>query len=995
MSVPSGQRLYIPVTVYGTTGTTGQAASGSPHRSRAPGPAEDERAGVAAEDRQRSESPRQCEDLGSANPVTQAEEDKSPVTEAEEDKSPVTQAEEDKSPVTQVEEDKSPVTEAEEDKSPGSPAMSAAATASSCQLQGEKEAHDYFLAFLNSTKREEASKLRFLASICTLCRAWLQGRFLPGFRSACELVEKMKVRQQKEPQHRTDAAMWQQAVLAVVAMSGTGEGGDACTHPFPTSYGEEREGLLYQYLDPCINTIFCLAPAQKMDSQPASLRAQVLMPFTASQELARRRSAVGRIVSLTRFLRPPEMLAALHPGEGNPFLFSEKPLPFLGEVMGYLTLSCAEQDEEISRGALEALRAFHTFILLRRGHQAAWEDPKLQVERECISTFSPKEPADETMIFGSFLLPTERNDLICTVLRGMVHLRVSDTQTVANVLEAVLRDPGSELKTVYDVVQTIHEQLPYVWQTPLRDILRRTLLQVAQLYPQNVTMGLLKVSGPCDSTASAMWSMLASKPCQMDCVLKALLLVQQAATGQNSFMGECRCYRFLALASAMHRIFLTPASRCCVQLLFEELFMAVVFQISFGLKGLQQRCSSHAPVCSLRSAVSAMQALFHCLGSASLVEDIRRQGAWDMLRSSETYHTGIALLTRVVWREVPHCCTAMADQAVVALLQRQAYQHVGAMAVFIELLDSTDFEHGPVLRLLQSHLQSESLVLRRMAVTSLVTLSGRPKRAATLQDLLPEVMQRLQDDDCDVKMAALAVLGNMLCLVDRQRAVPIALQLVKTLPPLFENESTYVRERSILLCRDAMQVAVSTHKEQMRKDVQKSLVPLFFHLHDEDHSVAQASRQALLGAAKLLKWRQLRKLLETEQTWRVGECLLVEDSRRVEAYLQQSLLYLQSVQEPLREAAVRFIGLARQELRDVHQEKFQLFYKALQDKVNDSSLLVSSLAAQTLLILGTAVKEPPSGFRLQALCYWLRRAWRRRNAALGDSWLCCWSCAQS
>lgn len=52
-------------------------------------------------------------------------------------------------------------------------------------------------------------------------------------------------------------------------------------------------------------------------------------------------------------------------------------------------------------------------------------------------------------------------------------------------------------------------------------------------------------------------------------------------------------------------------------------------------------------LCSARrSAVSAMQALFQCLGGASLVEVIGRQGAWDMLESAETYHSGVAMLTR-------------------------------------------------------------------------------------------------------------------------------------------------------------------------------------------------------------------------------------------------------------------------------------------------------------------------------------------------------------
>lgn len=36
-----------------------------------------------------------------------------------------------------------------------------------------------------------------------------------------------------------------------------------------------------------------------------------------------------------------------------------------------------------------------------------------------------------------------------------------------------------------------------------------------------------------------------------------------------------------------------------------------------------------------------------------------------------------------------------------------------------------------------------------------------------------------------------------------------------------------------------MKVAVRTHKAQMRKDMQKRLMPLFFHLHDKEHSMAQ------------------------------------------------------------------------------------------------------------------------------------------------------------
>lgn len=71
---------------------------------------------------------------------------------------------------------------------------------------------------------------------------------------------------------------------------------------------------------------------------------------------------------------------------------------------------------------------------------------------------------------------------------------------------------------------------------------------------------------------------------------------------------------FLQVAGAMREIFLVPSSQCCVQLLLDELFMAVVFQISFSLKDPQQdRCSCgspsreamHPPVRPIRCSVPA------------------------------------------------------------------------------------------------------------------------------------------------------------------------------------------------------------------------------------------------------------------------------------------------------------------------------------------------------------------------------------------------------
>ncbi|XP_069646645.1 uncharacterized protein [Haliaeetus albicilla] len=193
--------------------------------------------------------------------------------------------------------------------------------------------------------------------------------------------------------------------------------------------------------------------------------------------------------------------------------------------------------------------------------------------------------------------------------------------------------------------------------------------------------------------------------------------------------------------------------------------------------------------------------------------------------------------------------------------------------------------------------------------------------------------------------------------------------LKSSCPPPYQ-QSSQLRELSICLFKDAMQTVVGNDKQQMRKNVRRSLLPLFFHMSDQTESVAKASREALLVAAKLLKWKRLKHLTRTQQTGRIGECLLVQDRSRVEEYLSQSLPYLKDAQVTLREAALKFIGLAARHLGDESEEKLSEICNALQLLEKDAELSVSSLAAQTMLTLRSPREQPTSGWTLWALCCW-------------------------
>ncbi|XP_064575100.1 uncharacterized protein LOC135450650 [Zonotrichia leucophrys gambelii] len=107
---------------------------------------------------------------------------------------------------------------------------------------------------------------------------------------------------------------------------------------------------------------------------------------------------------------------------------------------------------------------------------------------------------------------------------------------------------------------------------------------------------------------------------------------------------------------------------------------------------------------------------------------------------------------------------------------------------------------------------------------------------------------------------------------------------------------------------------------------------------------------------------------------------LAEDRSRAAEHLRLTLPYLRSAQEPLREAAVRFMGMAGRYLTG-QQPEFHIICSALQDMTDDSSPAISCLALQALYIL-LAVRSVPSS-RVQRMRDQLRRLWKWRPFLCG------------
>ncbi|XP_037998627.1 translation initiation factor IF-2-like isoform X3 [Motacilla alba alba] len=136
------------------------------------------------------------------------------------------------------------------------------------------------------------------------------------------------------------------------------------------------------------------------------------------------------------------------------------------------------------------------------------------------------------------------------------------------------------------------------------------------------------------------------------------------------------------------------------------------------------------------------------------------------------------------------------------------------------------------------------------------------------------------------------------------------LMLSSCLLPVIQGDSQ-VQQLSVSVFQTLMSSVEEEGKEALMTPVCQSLLPLLFHCHDGNQRVAEASRETLLRAVKFLKRKDLEQAVKKEKLSEFAEVLLAEDRSRAAEHLRRALRYLESPQEPLREAAIRFMGEPR------------------------------------------------------------------------------------
>ncbi|XP_037243121.1 maestro heat-like repeat-containing protein family member 7 isoform X4 [Falco rusticolus] len=829
-------------------------------------------------------------------------------------------------------------------------------------------------------------KLKFLAAIGTVCgtasmdsSVWDE---LNDFQ--CEVVDTIQVLLQQEPTDDLGTTVRQQAMLAITSMSRVGllleektsSLLQACFcsifYQHPQEDTQDPEVSLYSktmaVMDSMLQALVCSAGTLGILELQNIL--QVLLPFTKSQREAVQERAVARIATLIQFTTTCSMPQVCSCFAQTIVLRHQcsksHQFAILGLLVGHLILCCTCKHERTRHEAAVALHHLHTFILQQRSRQR-WPHDRGQLEHQEV--WQARQPqqllqtssAREIFLkFTKYLRPSDRADIILLAIKNMRDPSTYSIRVAAHMVDVLVLGPAFQPGQVLKIVRAIYTNLPSIRMLVAVNSLDRALRVLADKHPSEVVAGLLQCSPTCTYVAMTMWTVMLFEPQAAKKVLQELINVMMNQSLHKTSASTKDNPRILSLAAArtISKILLQSSCPRDAEAIFPRLFLALLFQVSFTTelapKEVQIFWKGHQQglIAPIRSVVRAMTVLLCRMGLESHMLAIEAQGGWDMLLSAQTHLMGVRIVAREMMKTPrPLRSTIFRHLAELLYVENPSWEMV-AMVFFVEMVGCIGLseELDCALAIFPTYLQSQCLGMPTLVLRAILRLTERPDTVWKTLALLPYVMERLQADDSDGSAVALSVLDNMLQLPAGKLPSLIAPALADKLQPLFDNHLDTVREQSIHLFQSVMWLVVGAEKKKMKKKVWSSLLPLLLHLHDQNKSVAKASQEALRSAGLFLKWRQLVHMAETGQAWRISECLLAKKRSRAMAYLRQSLHYLHSSQEPLRWEAVRFIGLVGRCVRE--QWYLEYIRHVLKGAMKDTSPLVSSLATQTLHILG-------------------------------------------
>ncbi|XP_015273984.1 PREDICTED: maestro heat-like repeat-containing protein family member 1 [Gekko japonicus] len=254
------------------------------------------------------------------------------------------------------------------------------------------------------------------------------------------------------------------------------------------------------------------------------------------------------------------------------------------------------------------------------------------------------------------------------------------------------------------------------------------------------------------------------------------------------------------------------------------------------------------------SAVETLKAMLTQGGSGTVAKAVADAGGWELLRSMERHHEGVAVLASSMAKYAGPKLSPIVKSLAPMLNSIYDSQRVTTTAFFAELLKSNVVNDLVLLESMMDNMTARQrdpcAAVRMLALRGLGNMAlgspGKGRQHGT--QLLASMVDGMDDKDDPhnaVALEAMSSLSRLLAFTEGRDVRSMLLHIAIRIRPFFDNEKPELRQSSIVLFGNLTKFSAGSCEDAFFEQILNGLVTLLLHLQDPKPEVVKACKFAL------------------------------------------------------------------------------------------------------------------------------------------------------
>ncbi|XP_034409167.1 maestro heat-like repeat-containing protein family member 1 isoform X2 [Cyclopterus lumpus] len=627
----------------------------------------------------------------------------------------------------------------------------------------------------------------------------------------------------------------------------------------------------------------------------------------------------------------------------------------LGALLGRLSPRCSDPRPAVRTAAMDCIYSLLYIQLRYEGFCLDYKDDgvdsllplKDRLENPDHSILY-KTCSDLTKVMSKRLPQDQLTTLVFMLFEGLADSQANCCRASSVILNTLLKNRGGGLhELVPEMMEVLHARLQSITEEQVRVAVGQTVLILASQHLQAVINTLVNQPLPFDSWTSEMWMALGADPIVanqiFEMVIEKLLIMAPYVDQRESMIrGGTRkvaTCQPLAMTCGLKELLLNGNSQEAAVGTFPQLFSCLTVRLGASVGVSAPRDNNTKQTASVHVAGVAADALRILLARAQLDEVMKRldeDNAWDAMKEQGSHTAGVTLLARAMAKHAGPRLPAIVESLCPSLNNIYECQRITVTAFFSELLNHHVVTELMLMDVLMNNMMERisdpCCTVRMLAVRGLGNIAtGSPEKVNKYaKELLAAMSSGMEEKDDPGKLItheAMSGLSKVLVYLDKKNVHLLVVYIFMKIKPFLESENDEIRCASIHLMGNLSKFGSG---EAVFKDqIHNVLVSLLLHLVDPSPEVVKACKYSMRVCAPVVGSEQITAMfqnhLHDEKSLHYGEFIndltkyLIEDFPGMLNFYHISVIqFFKSNWAEVRAGAAMFIGFLLGNLPEEH-----------------------------------------------------------------------------